>query len=55
MDMQTGYYSLLVNDYSPEAQPMQVYSSVIQLLSKQKQVIDHTKFALSRVRMVLAK
>ena len=49
--MQRGYYSLLVKDYSPEVHQIQVYSSEVCLLSKQKQVTDHLRFALGRVRV----
>ena len=48
--MQQGYHSLLLKDYSPEVEEKYVYSSQVQLVSNQKQVTDHLKYALSRVR-----
>ena len=49
--MQQGYYSLLLKDYSPEVEQKYVYSSEVQLVSNQRQVIDHLKYALNKVRI----
>ena len=51
--MQRGYYSLLLKDYSPDAEQKQVYSSQVQFVSSQKQVVDHLKYALHRVKLIL--
>lgn len=50
-DLQRGYYSLLLKDYAPEIEGKYVYSSRVQFVSSQKEVLDHMKYALSRVRI----
>ena len=51
IDMQRGYFSLLLEDYSPQVFPDQkyVYSSLVKRLSSQEQVVDHLKFAFKQV------
>ena len=51
IDMQRGYFSLLLEDYSPQIYPDQkyVYSSLVEHLSSQEQVVDHLKFAFKQV------
>jgi len=54
IDMQRGYYSLLLKDYMPEVLQNQkyVYSSQVQLVSNQKEVTNHLKYALSKVSSI---
>ena len=50
--MQRGYFSLLLEDYFPQVYPDQkyVYSSLVERLSSQEQVINHLKFAFEQVK-----
>ena len=51
--MQKGYYSLLLKDYTDTAvdhrQLKYVYTSEVKVLSNQREVFDHLKFAFQRV------
>lgn len=51
IDMQRGYFSLLLEHYTPQVYLDQkyVYSSLVERLSSQEQVIDHLKFAFKQV------
>ena len=50
--MQRGYFSLLLEDHYPQVYPDQkyVYSSLVERLSSQEQVINHLKFAFEQVK-----
>ena len=43
---------MLLKDYSPDTEQKHVYSSQVQFVSSQKQVVDHLKYALSRVKLI---
>lgn len=49
--MQRGYFSLLLEDYFPQVYSDQkyVYSSLVERLSNQEQVVGHLKFAFKQV------
>lgn len=56
IDMQRGYFSLLLKDYSPRVYTDQkyVYSSWVKLLSSQEEVTDHLKFAFNQVGIIIS-
>ena len=51
--MQRGYFSLLLENYSPQVYSDQkyVYSSLVERLSSQEQVVDRLKYAFNQVCM----
>ena len=55
IDMQRGYFSLLLEDHYPQVYPDQkyVYSSLVERLSSQEQVINRLKFAFEQVRAMI--
>ena len=50
-DMQTGYFSLLVKDYTNivEHRFRYIYSSKVKILSNQEQIFSHLEYAFQRV------
>ena len=55
IDMQRGYFSLLLENYPPQVYPDQkyVYSSLVKRLSSQEQVVDHLKYAFKQVCIII--